>query len=121
MTENVAILGATDNPSKYAYRALKMLREQGHNVLPVNPTKDTIEGIRVYPSLRDVPEPVDTVTIYMRPERWKSLMEDIVAVKPKRVIMNPGTESADLAKRLEGQGITVIRGCTLVLLTTGQF
>lgn len=121
MSRNVAILGATDDPLKYANRALKMLQEYGHNPIPVNPTKDIIEGLKSYPSLQDIPDQVDTITIYMRPEKWAPLVDDILAVKPRRVIMNPGTENTELAKTIEEHGIRVIRGCTLVMLGTGQF
>jgi hypothetical protein len=121
MGKSVAILGATDNPLRYAYRALKTLEEHGHNPILLNPTKETIEGRKVYRSLRDIPEPVDTVTVYMRPEKWASLVDDIIALKPRRVILNPGTQDEDLARKLEDRGIDVIRGCTLVMLATGQF
>ncbi len=121
MNKNVAILGATDDPVKYANRALKMLVAHGYNPIPVNPTKDLIDGLKCYPTLGDIPEPIDTVTIYVRPSVSAQLLDDILAVKPRRVIMNPGTENEEVVAACEGIGITVVRACTLVLLQTGQF
>ncbi len=121
MSENVAILGATDEPSKYANMAQHRLHDKGHTVFPVNPNKDTIDGLKAYPRLEDVPEKIDTVTVYVRPAILESLTDDILAVNPRRVIMNPGTENEQVAQVLEEHGVEVVRGCTLVMLHTDQF
>lgn len=118
---NVVVLGATDDPLKYSYRAVKMLQEKGHNPIPVNPARESIDGIKVYPSLRDVGVPIDTISIYVRPSISSEMTEEILAARPRRVIMNPGTENRELADRCEQNGIQVIRGCTLVMLQTNQF
>jgi predicted CoA-binding protein len=120
MNKNVAIVGATEDPTKYANRALHMLQSRGYNPIPVNPLKETVDGIKCYPSLRDIPEPVDTVTMYVRPAVAGELADDVVAVKPRRVIMNPGTKSDVLADACKKNGIEVLYACTLILLQTGQ-
>ncbi len=121
MSENVAILGATDEPTKYANMAQHNLQEAGHTVFPVNPNKDTVDGLKVYHRLEDIPEKIDTVTVYVRPSVLQSLTDDILAVHPRRVIMNPGTENEQVAEVLEEHGVEVVHACTLVLLHTGQF
>jgi hypothetical protein len=121
MASNVAILGATDDPTKYANMAMHKLQDHGYNPVPVNPSKKTIEGLTVYHSLSDFKEPIDTVTIYVRPSISSSLKDDILAAKPRRVIMNPGAENQELADALKANGIEVLHACTLVLLQTGQF
>lgn len=87
----------------------------------MNPNEESIEGIRAYGSLRDIPESVDTVTLYVRPEISSGLIDDILAANPRRVIMNPGTENEELASAAAQTGIQILRACTLVLLSTGQF
>jgi predicted CoA-binding protein len=121
MNKNVAIVGATEDPAKYANRALHMLKSHGYNPIPVNPEKEMVEGIKCYPTLKDIPEPVDTVTMYVRPAVAGELAADVVAIKPRRVIMNPGTESDVLSDACEKNGIQIVRACTLVLLHSGQF
>ncbi|MHB0999778.1 MAG: CoA-binding protein [Armatimonadota bacterium] len=121
MSENVAIIGASDDPDRYAYKAFKLLQAHGHNPIPVNPTKDSIEGIKCYPSIKDISDPIDTVTLYVRPSVSSEMTDDIIAAEPRRVIMNPGTENDDLAKACEDIGIQVVFACTLVLLGTDQF
>jgi len=121
MSETVAIIGATDDHTRYAYKALKMLQSHGHRPIPVNPNLESIEGIKAYHTLKDITEPVDTVTLYVRPEISSKLVDDILAVNPRRIIMNPGAENQDLASAAAQSGIQVLRACTLVLLSTGKF
>jgi predicted CoA-binding protein len=73
------------------------------------------------PSLAQINGVVNTLTLYLGPERGKELLQEMVNLKPDRVIMNPGTESDEIEDHLIAQGIQVIRGCTLVMLRTGQF
>jgi len=87
----------------------------------VNPNVDAIEGLRAYSSLREIPEPIDTMTLYVRPAISSKLVDDILAANPRRVIMNPGTENEELASAAAQAGIQVLRACTLVMLSTGQF
>jgi predicted CoA-binding protein len=64
---------------------------------------------------------VDTLTLYIGPERSALVAADIVRLRPKRVIFNPGTESAELEAHLDAAGIPHEQACTLVLLRSGQF
>jgi hypothetical protein len=61
------------------------------------------------------------LTLYVGPERSRGLIEDIIALAPARVILNPGTESPELEEALRLAGIPGERACTLVLLRTSQF
>lgn len=119
--ETVVILGASNKPDRYAYKALMMLQEQGYTVVPVNPFLETIESVPVIKSVSEIIVPVSTITLYMRPERYVPLLPDIIKLKPGRVIFNPGTESDDVRASLNDAGIKGIYACTLVLLRTGQF
>ncbi len=121
MKERVAVLGASDDPSRYANRAQHMLLDYGHTVVPVNPELKEVDGTRAVPDLDSIEGPIDTVTVYLRPQLSESLGDAIVRLKPKRVIFNPGAESPALRKKLEAAGIRVLWECTLVLLRTRQF
>jgi len=121
MKKSVVILGASNKPDRYSYKAFKMLSEYGHEIIPVNPLLDEIEGVPVKHSLEEVHERPHTVTVYMRPERLEPLADQLIKIKPSRIILNPGTESGTLEKRFRNEGIEVLEACTLVLLRTGQF
>lgn len=121
MGQIVAVLGASHKPERYSNQAVRMLKEYGHEVIPVTPGRAVIEGLPVAPDLGSVQGPVDTLALYVGPERSAQLQEGILALKPGRVILNPGTESPVLEQALDGAGIPWQHACTLVMLRTGQF
>ena len=121
MKERVAILGASDDPSRYANRAQHMLLDYGHTVVPVNPQLDEVDGKETVPDLDSIDGAIDTVTVYLRPQLSEPLGDALVRLKPRRVIFNPGAESPTLKNKLEAAGIRVQWECTLVLLRSRQF
>lgn len=117
----MAVLGASPKPDRYAYKAMQMLRDYGHRAIPVNPAFGEILGEKCYPSVADVPDKIDTVTLYLGKARSDPLIDEIVGAKPRRIVMNPGAESEDLATKAREHGIEVVEGCTLVMLRSGLF
>ena len=117
----IAILGASKNPDRYAYKAFKMLQEYGHTPYPVTPKFADIEGVPAVTKLTDLREPIDTLTMYVGPDISSQLSNDILKLKPRRVIFNPGSENPKLQETLVQDGIEVEEACTLVLLRTNQF
>ncbi len=120
-SQTVAILGATDNTERYAYLAFKKLQAYGHKPIPVSPKLEKLEGVEVKATLSDIREPVDTLTMYVGPAISEKLSEEIVALKPGRVIFNPGSENPALEQKLRAAGIEFEEACTLVMLSTEQF
>ncbi len=119
--KNVVILGASKKERRYSYKAMNMLKEHGYNPYPVNPAYEEIEGITCYSSLEKITDEIHTVAMYMNSERSTPLIGSLISLKPKRIIINPGTENDELEKKASENGIEVLRACTLVMLSTGQF
>lgn len=119
--QRVAVLGASHKPERHSNQTIRLLLELGHTVIPINPRLDNTEGVPVVHTLGEIEGGVDTLTLYVGPERSAPLAGDIVRLNPGRVIFNPGTESVALEARLDAAGIPHERACTLVLLRTGQF
>jgi uncharacterized protein len=117
----VVILGASNKPDRYAYLALNRLMQRGYDVIPVHPVIKEINGISVVKSLAEVDGEIDTVTLYVGSSRVNELINEITALKPLRIIANPGTESSLLAKKAAENNIGYVEGCTLVMLSTGEF
>ena len=118
---NVAVIGASNDPEKVSYQAVMLLKEKGHTVFPVHNMILEIEGMKVYPSIRDIRSPVDTASLYVTKEISSHLAEDIFSKKPRRIIFNPGAENHDLESKAAAKGIKTLNACTLVMLRTNQF
>lgn len=119
--EAVVILGASNKPDRYAYKALISLTDAGHRVFPVTPSVDEINGIKCFKQMGDISVNIDTVTLYVRPEISDTMTEAFLRLRPKRVIFNPGTENDSLEEKLKAGGIDVIEACTLVMVQTNQY
>ncbi len=119
--ERVAILGASDKPDRYSNKAQRLLRQHGHTVVPVHPALKQIEGVDVVPALDAIDGKIDTLTLYVGPAISSGVADKVVALKPGRVIFNPGTENPELQTQLDAAGIPWEEACTLVLLNTGQY
>lgn len=122
--ETVAVLGASEKESRYSNKAVRMLLDHGHKVVPIHPRRPEIYGIKSLADLNETAQkynPVDTLTVYVGKQRSNQLIEPILSLKPERIILNPGAENDHLEKRAKKNGIDVINACTLVMLSTGQF
>jgi len=119
--QTVVVLGASPKPERYSNKAVRLLLEHGHRVIPVHPAIKEIESLPVVPALKHIKDAVDTLTVYLSPALSAPLQPDILNLKPERVIFNPGTENPELKQALEREGIVAEEACTLVLLNTEQF
>ncbi len=113
---SIAIIGASNDRRKFGNKAVRAYLQQGWTVLPVNPSAVTIEGLKAYPSVRDVPRPVDRVSVYVPPQVGLMLLDDIAAVQPGEVFFNPGTESDELLTRAQQLGLNVLLACSIVAI-----
>lgn len=118
---NVAVLGASSNPIRYSFRAVQMLAEKGYNVYPVHPSAKDVDGVQCFSGLKDISDPIDTITVYLGSKNSTPVIDDILNTAPRRVVLNPGAENDELQRRCEEAGIEVQKACTLVMLHTGQF
>jgi uncharacterized protein len=121
LSERVAVLGASANPERYAYKAIQLLLDYGHQVFPVSLKGDSVLGQTGYQSILDIACPIDTVTMYISSEKSDLLKEALLRCRPKRVIFNPGAENPALVNTLRDAGIVCQDACTLVLLKTHQW
>ena len=120
MNKKTVVIGASENPERYSYKAVEKLSLYGHSVIALGRSEGAINEIKIQtgtPFLTGI----DTVSLYLSPENQESIMDYIVNLKPKRIIFNPGTENPKLEKFAQSKGIQTIEGCTLVMLSTNQY
>lgn len=114
--ESVAVIGASRDRRKYGNKALRAYVESGFTVYPVNPKEESIEGLKAYPTLDKIEEPVDFVSLYVPPAVGLQLLPAIAARKPKEVWLNPGSESDELIEAAADLHLRTVVGCSIVTL-----
>lgn len=114
------VIGASNRPEKYAYKAVKSLLNHGHSVCAFGRMKTQIDGIEIETEWNPNWK-VDTVTLYLNPQNQVEYYQKIIDLKPKRFIFNPGTENEVFQDLLESNGISTEIACTLVLLSINEY
>ena len=118
---SVAVLGASPKEDRYSFKAVHMLKEHGFNPIPIHPAGHTVDGVAGLKSLTDIKGTIDTLTIYVNASISDAEFQNILKLKPRRVIFNPGAENPDLLKKLAAAGIETVEAFTLVILRTDQY
>ena len=120
-TKKTLVIGASNNPRRYSHKAILLLQEKGIENIGLGLRAGNIQGTEIETEWKQF-EDIDTVTLYIGPKNQdKRLEQYLLALKPKRVIFNPGTENYKLMKLLQDNDIEVEAACTLVLLQIGQY
>lgn len=120
MNKKTVVIGASAKQDRYSNRAVRMLHKGGHDVIALGFEHAMIENIPIETDWKTY-ENIDTVTLYVNPQRQKEYYNYILSLKPKRVIFNPGTENPELEQLCFDNNIQPLEACTLVLLTTLQY
>lgn len=114
------VLGASPRAERYANLAVRRLVAHGHAVIAVGRHAGSIGELSIQPQL-PTGILVDTVTLYVSPINQVPYHDALLALLPRRVIFNPGTEDALFAQRLRAAGIEAVEACTLVMLSAGTY
>ena len=114
------VLGAHPNPDRYGNLVPRRLISLGYPVVLVGKRRGNIENEEIKQSIPEGIE-IHTVTMYLNAGNQKGWETQLEALKPKRIVFNPGAENPDWYARLEAKGIEAVEACTLVLLSTQQF
>lgn len=114
------VLGASENPSRYSYLAIRKLTNHNHPVVAIGKKKGRVGDVSIATDHVPVPD-VHTVTLYLNPRNQQEYYDYILSLQPDRIIFNPGTENDDLIKKAQEAGIEPVMGCTLVMLSIGNY
>ena len=106
----IALVGASDNPSRASFGVMKYLQDQGYRVIPVNPqiTGEHVHGEYVWRELAQIGEPIDVVDIFMRSENVGPIVDEAIAVGAKAIWMQLGVIDREAAARAEAAGLKVV-------------
>ena len=104
----IAVVGISTNPGKDSHMVAAYLKKHGYRIIPVNPGADEVLGEKSYPDLRSIPEPVDIVDVFRRPEFLPEIAEQAVAIHAKVLWMQKGISNEEAARIATQGGLTVI-------------
>ncbi|MGB5369907.1 MAG: CoA-binding protein [Flavobacteriaceae bacterium] len=114
------VFGASLKPNRYSNLVVKRLIDHGIETVAFGQKTGKIETVKVMDRLEGI-ENIHTITLYLGPANQPEYYQDILKLKPKRVIFNPGTENPELYLLLKEAGIMAMEACTLVLLATDRY
>jgi predicted CoA-binding protein len=120
LSKKTLIIGASENPERYANMAAHRLIAKGHPIVNIGKKTGTVAGLPIHTEKKYFAD-IHTVALYINPTHQQEWYDYILQLKPKRLIFNPGTENPELAQLASQQGIEVIEACTLVLLSIGSY
>lgn len=112
--KTIAIIGASKDRNKFGNKAVRAFLQQGYEVYPVNPREETIEGLRAFKSIADVPVRPQKVSVYLPPPVLLRVLPEIAARGCDEFWLNPGTESDEVLAEAERLGLNVIQACSIV-------
>ena len=112
--KTIAIIGASTDRAKFGNKAVRAFVQQGYDVFPVNPKEETVEGLRAFKSIRDVPVRPQRISVYLPPPVLMKVLPDIAARGCDELWLNPGTESDEVIAEAERLGLNVIQACSIV-------
>lgn len=114
------VLGASPDPIRFSYKAIKSLLRFGHPVVAVGIKEGDVMGIQIEIGKPKI-ENLDTVALYLNPQKQKEYYDYLISLSPKRIIFNPGTENHELMQLAKKNGIMVVEDCTLIMLNTDRY
>ena len=104
----IAVVGASSKPHRPSYGIMQILIRAGFHIVPVNPRESEVLGQRAYPSLGDIPEPIDIVDVFRRAEETPPIADEAVRIGAKALWLQLGITNEEAAARAAGGGLTVI-------------
>ena len=114
MSKVVAVVGASSNRAKFGNKALRAFKAEGYIVIPVNPNEPEVEGMKTYPTVLDVPQPIDMATVYVPPEIGITLLPQFEQKGIPEIWMNPGAESDEILAEARRRNLNVIAACSII-------
>lgn len=115
------VIGASLNPTRYSHKVILKLHEVNEHIIAIGNKSGFINQTPIFTEFLDDISKVKTVTLYINPKLQEQYYDKIIALKPKRIIFNPGTENDVFEKLAIDNGIEVMHACSLVMLNIGVY
>lgn len=121
MHKRTLVLGASPNPNRFAYKAIRSLQRRDYPIIAIGKKDADLDGIIIRSGKpTDIGE-IHTVALYLNAQHQKEFYEYLLKLKPRRIIFNPGTHNPEFAEMAKEKGIEVVEDCLLVMLNNGKY
>jgi uncharacterized protein len=104
----IAVVGCSPDPDRDSYRIAALLKAKGHKVIPVNPSCREILGERCFANVRDIPEPVEMVDVFRRPQFVDQIADEAIAAGAKILWLQLEVINEPAARKAQDAGLTVV-------------
>jgi predicted CoA-binding protein len=106
--KTIASVGLSSNPEKESYGIVLYLKDQGYRIIPVNPTASEILDEKAYPDLTSIPEKVDLVQVFRKPEDVPPVVDEAIKIGAQAIWMQEGISNEEAAQRARAAGMKVV-------------
>lgn len=120
MNKKTLVVGASENPERYSYKAINKLVKYGHKTIGLGLRAGETAGVKFITTQEEIND-LDSISLYVSSKNQETYKKYLIELKPNRVIFNPGTENPEFYPQLENAGIEVVEACTLVMLSIGNY
>jgi len=107
-TKTIAVVGLSSNPLRPSFGVSQYMQHKGYRIIPVNPNEQTVLGEKAYSSLAEVPDKIDLVDVFRRPEFVPEIVDEAIRLKIKAVWLQEGVVHQPAAKKARDSGILVV-------------
>lgn len=107
-SKTIAVVGLSDNPMKPSYGVSQYMQSQGYKIIPVNPQADEVLGEKCYPSLLEIPEKIDIVDVFRRPDAVPEIVDQAIQLKVPAIWLQETVVHEEAARKARAAGIFVV-------------
>lgn len=107
-SRTVAVVGLSPDPDRPSYQVAAAMKARGYRIIPVNPNVESVLGEKAYPNLSAVPEPIDIVNVFRRPEHVLPIAEEAVNIGAKALWLQEGVVNEEAALLAQRAGLFVV-------------
>lgn len=107
-SKTIAVVGLSSSPFRPSYGVSEYMQRQGYRIIPVNPNETEVLGEKAYPTLEDIPFPIDIVDVFRRPEFVPAIAESAIRIQAKALWLQEGVIHPEAAAKARAAGLQVV-------------
>jgi len=113
--KTIAVVGLSSRPDRHSYNVAEYLQQAGYRIIPVNPNEVEVLGVRAYPTLADVPDRIDLVDVFRRPEHTPEVARQAVLVGARMLWLQLGIANEEARRIAEEAGLPFVMDACLMI------